>query len=126
MCPLLGFVNAAQGTFRYHGTCDEQLEMTAMKDTEKFVAAIALDLDAIGAVKCKAVEYHSFADIGDSKSIKNNAIRNVLRLNPIFSDLAYFKISTTKWPMFLRRIQRMNLLGSSCIVRDVEWSNIIS
>ncbi|KAF7920056.1 hypothetical protein EAE99_008177 [Botrytis elliptica] len=61
--PLLGFVNAEEGKFRYYGTGDEQLEMTAIKDTAKFVAAVSMDPKAVGAVKYR----------GDSKSIKKLA-----------------------------------------------------
>ncbi|TEY85108.1 hypothetical protein BOTCAL_0017g00210 [Botryotinia calthae] len=61
--PLLGVVNAEEGNFRYHGIGDEQLEMTAMKDTARFVAAVSMDPKAVGAVKYR----------GDSKSIKKLA-----------------------------------------------------
>lgn len=84
--PLLGFVNAAEGAFCYYGTGDEQLEMSTMKDTAKFVAAVAMDSNANGAVKCKAIRYYYpnplqnrpptniyFADRGDSKNIKELA-----------------------------------------------------
>ncbi|TGO85685.1 hypothetical protein BPOR_0373g00040 [Botrytis porri] len=77
--PLLGFVNAAEGKFRYYGTGDEQLEMTAMKDAEKFVAAVSMDPKAVGAVKYR----------GDSKSIKELAYlyQETFRVEPSIQGL---------------------------------------
>ncbi|KAF7943190.1 hypothetical protein EAE96_011127 [Botrytis aclada] len=61
--PLLEGFSTEEGKFRYYGTADEQLEMTTMKDTANFVAAVSVDRKAVGAVKYR----------GDSKSFKKLA-----------------------------------------------------
>jgi putative NADH-flavin reductase len=53
--PFLGLVNAGEGSFRYFGTGDEQLDMTTMEDTARFTAEVAVDPNAHGFLKCEYI-----------------------------------------------------------------------
>lgn len=107
--PLLGFINAAEATFSYYGTGDEKLDMTSMSDTAKFVAAVAMDSNTIGAVKCKTANITliycriktllTFLQIEETPRVSKNwhsCTKKHSESSHIFSNSAHSKISTTE------------------------------
>ncbi|CAJ2513566.1 Uu.00g016850.m01.CDS01 [Anthostomella pinea] len=61
--PFVGWVDAANATFRYYGTGDEPLDMTTMPDAAEYTAEVAYDKSAKGF----------FQIVGDRISVKGMA-----------------------------------------------------
>lgn len=51
--PFIGYIDVENGIFRFFGTGDEPLEMTAMPDAARFTAEVAMDSTAVGFLSCK-------------------------------------------------------------------------